>query len=165
MKLLQILVLILGFAVCANAQKAVLSGAVYDANGSLIVGAKVIAKNEKGEMFETVTNDEGIYVLNLPFNQYNSKADFKIAKYDITVEQKHFEKILLKGFNFVPSYEGKMILDMALDVEENANCGAGGCIQDEHQPIELSNQKVTDKILLRPLEELPKKINKAKRKN
>ncbi|CAN5609571.1 hypothetical protein BH18ACI1_BH18ACI1_03720 [soil metagenome] len=66
MKILQILVLIFGLVVCANSQttdKSILSGIVYDANGSVIIKARVKAINEKGEKFETVTNDEGIYVL------------------------------------------------------------------------------------------------------
>ncbi len=168
MKVLQILVLIFGLSVFANSQaraKVFLSGNVYDANGALIIGTKVTAINEKGEKFESITDDEGKYVLNLPFKIYNSDADFKVAKFDITAEHKHFEKLVLKNFKFVPSYKGKMNLDLALDVKENTNCGAGGCIQYERQPIELSTQKVIDKIIQRDLEKLPKAQNKTKRKN
>lgn len=105
----------------ANARNAVLSGNVYDANGSLIVQAKVTAINERGEKFETLTNDEGIYVLNLPFNQYNSKDNFKIAKYEITVTKEGFEKNLMRDFKFVPSSKSKMNLDFALDVSVKIN--------------------------------------------
>lgn len=107
--------------------QAILSGTVYDANGAVIPETKVMATNEKDERFETITNDEGIYVLNLPFNLYDTRksADFKIAKYTISVEQKHFEKFVLKDFKFVPSTNGKMNLDIALDVD-NSICGAGG---------------------------------------
>ncbi|MDQ6788028.1 MAG: carboxypeptidase-like regulatory domain-containing protein [Acidobacteriota bacterium] len=100
---------------------ATLSGSVYDANGALIVRAKVTAISAKGEKFETVTNDTGTYVLNLPFNLYNSKADFKIAKYEITVTKEGFEKNFVKDFKFVPSSEGKMNFDFALDVFVNIN--------------------------------------------
>ncbi len=66
----------------------VLSGIVYDANGAVIVGAKVIATNEKGEKFQTLTNEEGVYVLNLSFNSYDSKTsfNFRMAKYEVVVD-------------------------------------------------------------------------------
>ena len=111
MKVLQILVLILGLAISINSQttdKAILSGTIYDANGAVIVGMKVTAINEKGKRFEAVTNDEGIYFLDLPFNLYDPKksANFKITKYELTVDgiNRGFEKIVLKDFKFVPSY-------------------------------------------------------------
>ena len=161
MKVLQILVLTLGLAVFVNAQKAVLSGTVYDATGAVVIGVKVTATNEKEEKLENVTNDEEIYTLNLPFKTYNSKADFRIAKYELTVDKANgFDKFTLKDFKFVPSYSGKMIFDLALDTY-NSNCGAGGCIQAE--PItDVSNQKLSDKILRRPLENLPKNKIKGK---
>ncbi len=45
MKILQILVLILGLVTFANAQKAVLSGTVYDGNGSVVTEVKITAIN------------------------------------------------------------------------------------------------------------------------
>lgn len=166
MKILQILVLIFGFVVLVNAQKAVLSGTVYDANGAVIPETKIIAINEKGERFKTETNNEGVYVLNLPFNLYDTKnsAHFKIAKYEIIVDRERgFEKFVLKDFKFVPSYRGKMNLDIALEVY-NTNCGVAGCFPDL-QFVEFQQPEVSNQILQRPLEELPKAQNKPKRKN
>lgn len=120
MKFLQISVLIFITSFFVNAQtspKAILSGNIYDENGSLIVNAKITAINEKGENFETLTNKVGMYVLNLPFNFYRSSNDFKIAKFDIAVTKEGFEKTFIKNFKFVPSSEGKMNLDIALDVQ------------------------------------------------
>jgi len=145
----------------------ILSGSVYDANGALIIKAKVTAINEKGEKFETLTNDTGIYVLNLPFNLYDtskSVIDFKIAKYEIIVESEYFEKFIIKDFKFVPSYKGKMNLDFALDLLENDNCGAGGCIPEQLQPIDSSNTKISDKILKQSLEQSPKAKNNKEEK-
>jgi hypothetical protein len=121
MKFLQILVLTFGLAIFVNAQsseKAGLFGNVYDANGSLIVGARITAINERGEKFEAVTNEDGNYTLNLPFNRYSPNLrNFKVAKYEITVVKENgFEKFVLKDFKFVPSYKGKMNLDFALDI-------------------------------------------------
>ncbi len=124
MKILQILVLCLGLTVFINGQtkdKSILSGNVYDANGALIVGAKVTAINGKGEKFETITDDQGIYVLNLPFNLYNPKPDFNVSKYEIAVSKEGFERNFIKDFKFVPSSKSKMILDFALDVFVNIN--------------------------------------------
>lgn len=94
----------------------ILSGSVYDANGALIIGAKVTAINEKGEKFETETNNEGIYNLELQYNPYGSDSNFRLAKYEIIVEKQHFEKTVLKDYKFAPSYKGKVNLDFALDV-------------------------------------------------
>ncbi len=100
----------------------ILSGSVYDAYGALIIKAKVTAINEKGERFETETNNEGIYILDLPYNPYSSgNIDFKIAKYEIIVEKENFEKTIIKDFKFAPSYTGKVNLDFALDVFANIN--------------------------------------------
>ena len=167
MKFLRILVVIVGLAVFANAQKAILSGTVYDANGAVIPETKIIATNDKGEKFVTLSNSEGIYMLDLPYNQYDTRrsANFKVAEYEVKVERERgFEKFVLRKFKFVPSTNGRMNLDIALDAAENTNCGAGGCIQDKRLPVEPSDQKASDKILKRPSEDLPKAKNN-KRKN
>ena len=136
--------------------QAILSGTVYDANGAVIPQTIVIAINERGEKFATLANSEGIYVLNLPFNRYNSKssAGFKVAKYAISAEQKHFDKFVLKDFKFVPSTNGKMNLDIALDVD-TSNCGVAGCLPNL-QSVESQKRMVSDKILQIPLEKIPK---------
>lgn len=170
MRVLQILVLILGFVILVKAQtseKAVLTGTVYDATGAVIPGIKVTAIGAKGERFEAETNDEGVYILNLPFNLYDLKAaaGFKSAKYEIIVDLKYlgFEKIVFRDFKFAPSYKGKMYLDVALDAD-NSNCGAGGC-PDDSPPVESNKREISDKILqTRPLEQIPEEQNKPKRK-
>ncbi len=97
----------------------ILTGTVYDPNGAVIVKAKVAAINEKGERFETITNDAGIYNLELPYHQYDGKFNFRLAKYEIIVEKENFEKTIIKNFKFAPSYTGKVNLDFALDVFVN----------------------------------------------
>jgi len=52
MKILQILVLIFGLVVIADAQKIALSGVLYDSQGNVIVGATVKATNKKGEVLK-----------------------------------------------------------------------------------------------------------------
>ena len=160
MKFLQVLILMFTLLVYANAQKAVLTGAVYDAVGAVIVKAKVTAVNEKGEIFETETNDEGIYSLNLPYNNYDartSSANFKISKYEIVVdlENRGFERRVIKDFKFIPAYTGKMFFDIALDSKNPEPCGYGGadCLQK------------TDRDLQKPLETLPKAKNNKRKNN
>lgn len=109
-----------GLAIFAHSQtnnKSILSGTVYDANGSVVVKAKAAAINQKGEKFEASTNDEGIYSLNLPFNKYDASYNFKEAKYNIIVEMNGFKKSIIKDFVFVPSQFGKMQLDIGLEIE------------------------------------------------
>jgi Carboxypeptidase regulatory-like domain len=101
--------------------KTKLTGSVYDAYGALIIGAKITAINERGEKFETKTNGDGIYNLELPYHQYNGKFDFRLAKYELIVEKESFEKTIIKDFKFAPSYTGKVNLDFAMDVFVNIN--------------------------------------------
>lgn len=162
MKVLQLLALIFGLVIFANSQinnKSILSGNVYDANGSVIVKAKVTAINQKSEKVETVTTYDGVYTLNLAFNRFNSSA-----KYDIIVEMAGFKKSVIKDFVFIPSQFGKMHLDIALNSEVTAPCGYGGDLCLESQIVENTKEKVQNTILQKPLAELPKKRNKTKRK-
>ena len=166
MKVLRILVLIFGLTVFVNAQKATLSGTLYDAVGAVIPEVKVTAVNERGEKFETVTNDDGVYSLSLPYNLYEartSSANFRIAKFEIIIdlEYRGFEKFLIKEFKFIPAYSGKMFFDIALDVKNPEPCGYAGAGCLETPIIEDTKGKVQNKILQRPLEKLPKEQNKT----
>jgi hypothetical protein len=121
MKILQILVLMFCLVVVANAQKAILTGSIYDPSGAVIVKSKVTAINQKGEKFEALSNEEGVYVLNLPLDKYKPVLDQKITKYEIVVEASGFEKYTLKDFKFISSSKEQMNLDFALDVFVNVN--------------------------------------------
>ncbi|MBA4123672.1 MAG: hypothetical protein H0X72_14565 [Acidobacteria bacterium] len=97
-----------------------------------------------------------------------ASANFKTAKYEITVdmENRGFEKFVLKDFKFVPSYKGKMNLDIALDSINPEPCDYSGADCLNATPIDAKIKTITsDKILQRPLEELPKEQNKTKGKN
>ena len=123
MKVLQILFLVLGLAVCINAQKAILTGTVFDANGAVIPKSKVTATNQKGDKYEAFTNEDGIYKLDLPYNEYKPNPNFRIAKYEISVEGglPGFEKYTLKDFKIVGKYVLEMKLDFALDAMTYSN--------------------------------------------
>src|SRR5687767_7673007 len=120
MKVLQILLLLIGLSPLLNGQSvsgysetSTLTGTVYDANGSVIVNATVVAVDQKKQRFETKTNSDGIYTLSLPFNPYTTSPKFKVAKFEVFVISEGFERSVLNDFKVVP---GKMQLDFALDV-------------------------------------------------
>lgn len=105
-----------------NVEKAILTGNVYDPTGAVIAEAKVTAVSKNGEKFETLTNQDGVYELNLPFDEYKPRiSNQKIATYEITVESRGFVKFVLKDFKFVNSSKGKMNLDFSLDIGEWEN--------------------------------------------
>ena len=105
----------------------------------------------------------------MPFNSYDAKTSstkFRIAKFEIVVdlEYRGFEKFYIKDFKFTPAYSGKMFFDIALDTKISVPCGYAGADCLESPIIETSKEKVQNKILKKPLVELPKKRNKNKRK-
>ncbi len=100
----------------------ILTGTVYDPTGAVIAKTKVTAVSRNGEKFETLTNQDGEYELNLPFNEYKPGIpNQKVASYEITVESAGFKKFVLKDFKFVNSSKGKMYLDFSLDIGEWIN--------------------------------------------
>lgn len=123
MRVLQILSLILGLTVFANAQTAILTGTVYDANGSVIVGAKITAITQidgRLQKFEKKTDYDGVYYLYLPVSHYSSKEtiDFKNAKYILLVEANGFGRVEYRGLNFMFPTKGKMNLDFTLSIQQ-----------------------------------------------
>jgi hypothetical protein len=159
MKILRILASIMMLSIFVHAQTSVLTGTVYDATGAVIPKVKITVTNEKKENFETVTSGEGVYVLNLLYNPYDTKNafNFKIMKYEIRVEKANgFDEFVLRDFRFIPSSDkGKMYFDFALDVYFDSNCGAGGSLPAPEK-IELPETKISNEFLRKPLEKLPK---------
>ena len=91
-----------------------LSGTIYDAKGSVVVDAKITAAG-RGKVFTTVSNQEGVYVLTLPFIRYQPSQTFKQISYDISVESPGFKRSETKNYVFIPSQFGKMYFDIALE--------------------------------------------------
>lgn len=108
----------------------ILTGTVLDPLGSVVPNAKVTAINLKGDKYETITDDEGIYVLNLPVTKYETSTigfnDIQrkpLAKYQIEAESAAFKKTVIKDFVFVPAFSGKMKLDLVLELKESQSSG------------------------------------------
>ena len=119
MKFLQVLVLILGFVFIVNAQKATLSGTVYDQKGEVISEAKVIIQNKNGKQYETLTNADGKYKIDLPYTAYKTADDVRnlfITRYTITVLSTGFRIAEIKEFIFTKPKSGNMQIDITLEV-------------------------------------------------
>ncbi|MDQ3801509.1 MAG: carboxypeptidase-like regulatory domain-containing protein [Acidobacteriota bacterium] len=154
MKVLQILVLIFGLVVFANAQtkeRTVLTGTVYDVNGAVIPRMSVVFVNQKGERFETTTDENGGYWYYLPVSKYEtisnaggSDVSAILNEYEITFSNPNsgFRQFVIKNFILA----GKMQLDVALAPRANLEPG------------------IADGILQRQLKKLPQEQNKSKRK-
>lgn len=103
MKVLQILVLMFGLSVLANAQKVVLSGKITDTNGGVIPQVKVVLIENKNS-FSTITNDDGYYSLQIPAGIY------LIEFYGVA----GFLKTNVENYRVAPT---KMNLDIVLEVD------------------------------------------------
>ena len=91
----------------ASAQQAtaLLSGAVKDASGAVIVGAKVILKNSQTNVERTTASaKDGDYVFNL----------VPIGSYELTVEQAGFDTYVRKGITLEINQNAR--LDVALRI-------------------------------------------------
>lgn len=100
---MHILVLIFGLSIFANAQKAILTGTIYDRQGAIIpnVSVKVIAKSSK--QYEVKTDDNGVY-----------EVKITTGIYTVECSAHGFKSFKMKNY-FVPlSYKGKVFLDIAL---------------------------------------------------
>jgi hypothetical protein len=111
-----LVVLFLGFNALAQSRdpvqtpepKTMLTGVVYDINGAVIVDTLIVAYNKDGKKYETATNDEGVYKVELP-----------LALYVIQVGASGFCPAQVDRFRIVNSTHGKMSLDFVLDVVES----------------------------------------------
>ncbi|MGH9905354.1 MAG: carboxypeptidase-like regulatory domain-containing protein [Pyrinomonadaceae bacterium] len=85
-----------------------LTGIVYDQNGAVIVASRVVAYGSDGKEYETSTNSDGIYELQLP-----------LGTYEVEASALHFCPTLVKGFAVVNSTYRKMSKDFVLVVRDS----------------------------------------------
>ena len=55
--------------------KLILTGIVCDSNHAVIAGSQVVAQDFEGKEYSALTNDEGVYKLELPFATYKIEAN------------------------------------------------------------------------------------------
>ena len=136
MKFLQILVLIFGLVVCVNAQNSeklfLMSGTIYDLNKAVVVATKITAESENGKKFNTVSNNEGVYKLSLPF-----------GKYTIEFQQEGFK--LSRFINFENFSLPERRLDVTLEVGRCEDCNGaiyGERNDEKDKPKEINFSKI-----------------------
>jgi phosphatidate phosphatase APP1 len=123
MRFLQILVLILVSVLLASGQKngstAVLTGNIFDQIGDVLPNTKIIVTNQKGQRFETLSDENGSYNINLPVTVYEGNFDIRklpITKYKVRFETSVFKSLEIEEFNFIQNKSKKLQLDVALEV-------------------------------------------------
>ena len=116
MKILSCLFLssvILAFCFSAQGQQKPtiqLTGRIFDLNGALIPNIKVEAFSKTKEKFEQRTNEDGVYLLNLPEGIYTLEINRQQVKYNL------FDFVKFENYRIVPAYDGKINLDIPLSV-------------------------------------------------
>lgn len=101
------------------------TGTVYDINGSAITLSRVIAYSLDGKEYEAMTNDEGVYKIQVP-----------LAVYTIVATAPEFCLKRVSHFRVVKATSGKMSLDMVLEVaDERKPCAI------ESMPARKSEKK------------------------
>lgn len=120
-----------------NEPTMILTGAVYDINGAVIVtGVEVVASDSAGRKYESATSDEGYYKFELP-----------LAVYKIEVSAPGFCPARVERFKVVSATHGKMSLDFVLDVRAPDSCSNG------HETLIPDNPKPKGKSKLKPVAE------------
>lgn len=89
-----------------------LSGRVFDRNGAVVVGSEVSLGGYRGSKYKTLTNDEGIYLFELPAGLYS-----------VQIRANGFSMFSLDCYQ-IPT-EGRMNLDVTLQVNGESGCMLG----------------------------------------
>ena len=107
----------------------ILTGAVYDIQGSVIVNeTRVVAYHADGRKYQSATSDEGFYKIELP-----------LAVYKIEVSAPGFCLARVDRFKVVNSTHRKMSLDFVLDVQNSPD----GCDGRRPHGIQIVNNPKT----------------------
>ncbi len=141
--LLATVTLACGFYLSASAQTVTgtLSGAVTDAAGAVILGARVTAKNaETGLTREGATNAEGYF--NMPF--------LPIGVYDVTAEARGFQKVVKTGVSV--ELNKNTVSNFKLEVSA---VGAEVRITGETPQIETTTGEIKHSLDERRIEDTP----------
>lgn len=104
-----------------------LTGRVYDAQGSLVTGAR-LSFIRGDTTFVTRSNESGSFNIELPFNRYLPGLRFFVeARYKVIVTKDGFKQRTIDDYVFIPSQFGEMNLDIALEIQTIVD------------PVEVSN--------------------------
>lgn len=132
---------VLGFSVFALGQSIKLTGAVFDPNGAIIVGADVKAVAANKEEFSTKSKWDGIFLLQLVPGSYS-----------LQFASPGFNTKVINEYHIAYSGKGVINYDVVLSLshDEVEPCGpAGACLNDA--PIEAAERvEPSDRVSYRP---------------
>src|SRR5262245_269687 len=137
------LYLSLTLAVCAWAQTATsnISGAITDASGAVVPGAKVTAKNEAtGVVYSSITTSTGNY----------SFASLTPGRYTITVQQ--------TGFRSYTSTNNDLTVGAPLVVDVVLTVGAtteSVQVESSYERLDTSSATISDVLVTKQIQDLP----------
>src|SRR5215813_3020868 len=137
------LCLSLALAVCAWAQTATsnISGAITDATGAVVPGAKVTAKNEAtGVVYSSITTSTGNY----------SFASLTPGRYTITVQQ--------TGFRSYTSTNNDLTVGAPLVVDVVLTVGAtteSVQVESSYERLDTSGATISDVLVTKQVQDLP----------
>lgn len=157
MKSILLLILIFGFYVFANSQNETkttkLTGVVFDLTGAIIINAKVSAFDKDGKVYQSKSDSDGRYELILP-----------PGKYDIQFQLDGFKAKKYQNFQLVDSTYGKIFQDVVLEGENPEPCGYSGADCLKTSLVKSKKSQVSDKIVKRNIDLIPKKKSKSKKR-
>src|SRR5262245_56901302 len=137
------LCLSLSLAVCAWAQTATsnISGAVTDATGAVVPGAKVTAKNEAtGVVYSSLTTSTGNY----------SFASLTPGNYTITVQQTGFRSYT--STNNVLTVGAPLVVDVVLTVGATTESVQ---VESSYERLDTSGATISDVLVTKQIQDLP----------
>jgi hypothetical protein len=90
-----------------NAQKVVLKGTIADESGAVISNTKVTATNSERKAFQALTNEDGVFQLELLSGVYS-----------IEFEATGFQVYKIEKYKIAPLVNCRMNLDIVLEVRD-----------------------------------------------
>ncbi len=133
-----------GQRVVAQQATALLTGAVKDASGAVVVGAKVTLKNSQTNVARTVTTGkDGDYLFNL----------VPVGSYEVTVEQSGFDKYVHKGVTLAINQNARLDVALRIGTASQVVEVTGDLTQVDTVSATLGNVETQRRIVDLPLVE------------
>jgi hypothetical protein len=125
---------VLALAVVVAGQSIDLKGTLFDPNGSVVVGAEVMAVPANGKATVKKSGNEGEYSLRL-----------EPGKYRLEFHAPGFRRNIVNEYLLVNSTKGTMHFDVVLLVSgDHEPCGYGGhCVEISNEKETISPEKIT----------------------
>src|ERR1700728_3744526 len=121
----------------AQQATAVLTGAVKDASGAIVVGAKITLRDaQTNSSRNTTTGKDGDYVFNL----------VPIGAYEVTVEHAGFEKYVRKGITLEINQNARLDVSLQIGMDSPVVEVTGDVTQDDTVSATLGTVETTARL-------------------